>query len=268
MIAGVRGAGMSLIAVYSEDIESSSRVEVVADVSVSGLPDGPTRTHRNETGHRTRCVRGRLETRYDERRGARARAGSLSRAGCEEREYREAAIRTRRTQLHFAQMKQYPRSPTRIGLRLDAHTGPYMPQIGGVRDAFFYRSARCFRWTARDAESPPRCVDRDDLTGEPNVVPAVARARRFTRERKTGEARQESQRRFDRDRSSRIKVHAPAFVFAGRQAPSRHRERSSSPGHTGFDADFERPEIVRAAIPAAAMHPIAATIMTARKPSR
>jgi len=39
MIAGVRGAGMSLIAVYSEDIESSSRVEVVADVSVSGLPD-------------------------------------------------------------------------------------------------------------------------------------------------------------------------------------------------------------------------------------
>lgn len=40
MIAAVRSAAMSLIAVYSDDIESTDRVEVTADVSVVGRPDG------------------------------------------------------------------------------------------------------------------------------------------------------------------------------------------------------------------------------------
>jgi putative Mg2+ transporter-C (MgtC) family protein len=39
MIAAVRNAAMSLIAVYSEDIESTNRVEVIADVTVAGRPD-------------------------------------------------------------------------------------------------------------------------------------------------------------------------------------------------------------------------------------
>jgi putative Mg2+ transporter-C (MgtC) family protein len=39
MIATVRSAAMSLIAVYSEDVESTSRVEVIADVTVTGRPD-------------------------------------------------------------------------------------------------------------------------------------------------------------------------------------------------------------------------------------
>jgi putative Mg2+ transporter-C (MgtC) family protein len=39
MIGGVRSAAMSLLAVYSEDIESTSRVEVIADVTVVGRPD-------------------------------------------------------------------------------------------------------------------------------------------------------------------------------------------------------------------------------------
>ena len=39
MISTVRSAVMSLIAVYSEDSESTSRVEVIADVTVTGRPD-------------------------------------------------------------------------------------------------------------------------------------------------------------------------------------------------------------------------------------
>jgi uncharacterized membrane protein YhiD involved in acid resistance len=39
MIATVRSAAMSLIAVYSEDIEATNRVEVIADVTVAGRPD-------------------------------------------------------------------------------------------------------------------------------------------------------------------------------------------------------------------------------------
>jgi hypothetical protein len=39
MISTVRSVAMSLIAVYSEDIESTSRVEVIADVTVTGRPD-------------------------------------------------------------------------------------------------------------------------------------------------------------------------------------------------------------------------------------
>jgi putative Mg2+ transporter-C (MgtC) family protein len=39
MIAAVRNAAMSLIAVYSDDIEATPRVEVTADVSVTGRPD-------------------------------------------------------------------------------------------------------------------------------------------------------------------------------------------------------------------------------------
>ena len=39
MIAAVRKVSMSLIAVYSEDIEATARVEVIADVSVAGRPD-------------------------------------------------------------------------------------------------------------------------------------------------------------------------------------------------------------------------------------
>jgi putative Mg2+ transporter-C (MgtC) family protein len=39
MIATVRSAGMSLIAVYSEDLEPTNRVEVIADVTVAGRPD-------------------------------------------------------------------------------------------------------------------------------------------------------------------------------------------------------------------------------------
>ncbi len=39
MIAAVRGAGMSLIAVYSQDLETTDRVEVTADVTVAGRPD-------------------------------------------------------------------------------------------------------------------------------------------------------------------------------------------------------------------------------------
>jgi putative Mg2+ transporter-C (MgtC) family protein len=39
MIAAVRNAAISLIAVYSEDIESTNRVEVIADVTVTGRPD-------------------------------------------------------------------------------------------------------------------------------------------------------------------------------------------------------------------------------------
>jgi uncharacterized membrane protein YhiD involved in acid resistance len=39
MISTVRGAAMTLLAVYSEDIELTSRVEVIADVAVVGRPD-------------------------------------------------------------------------------------------------------------------------------------------------------------------------------------------------------------------------------------
>ena len=39
MISTVRSAAMSLLAVYSEDIESTNRVEVIADVTVAGPPD-------------------------------------------------------------------------------------------------------------------------------------------------------------------------------------------------------------------------------------
>jgi putative Mg2+ transporter-C (MgtC) family protein len=39
MIAAVRGGAMSLIAVYSEDLEDTGRVEVIADVTVLGRPD-------------------------------------------------------------------------------------------------------------------------------------------------------------------------------------------------------------------------------------
>jgi uncharacterized membrane protein YhiD involved in acid resistance len=39
MISAVRSAAISLIAVYSEDIEPTSRVEVIADVTVTGRPD-------------------------------------------------------------------------------------------------------------------------------------------------------------------------------------------------------------------------------------
>ena len=39
LIASVRGAAMSLIAVYREDIEGTGRVEVIADVTVVGRPD-------------------------------------------------------------------------------------------------------------------------------------------------------------------------------------------------------------------------------------
>jgi len=39
MIAAIRGATMSLVAVYSEDIEATNRVEVTADVTVAGRPD-------------------------------------------------------------------------------------------------------------------------------------------------------------------------------------------------------------------------------------
>ncbi len=38
-IAAVRSAAMSLIAVYSEDVEATNRVEVIADVTVTGRPD-------------------------------------------------------------------------------------------------------------------------------------------------------------------------------------------------------------------------------------
>jgi putative Mg2+ transporter-C (MgtC) family protein len=38
-IAAVRGAAMTLIAVYSDDVEATHRVEVTADVSVTGRPD-------------------------------------------------------------------------------------------------------------------------------------------------------------------------------------------------------------------------------------
>jgi putative Mg2+ transporter-C (MgtC) family protein len=44
MISTVRSAAMSLIAVYSEDIESTSRVEVMADVTVTGRPDAKLET--------------------------------------------------------------------------------------------------------------------------------------------------------------------------------------------------------------------------------
>lgn len=39
LIAAVRGASMSLIAVYSDDIEGTDRTEVTADVTVAGRPD-------------------------------------------------------------------------------------------------------------------------------------------------------------------------------------------------------------------------------------
>jgi putative Mg2+ transporter-C (MgtC) family protein len=39
MIAAARGAAMSLIAVYSEDIQETNRVAVIADVTVAGRPD-------------------------------------------------------------------------------------------------------------------------------------------------------------------------------------------------------------------------------------
>ncbi len=39
MIAAARSATLSLIAVYSEDIEATNRVEVIADVTVAGRPD-------------------------------------------------------------------------------------------------------------------------------------------------------------------------------------------------------------------------------------
>jgi putative Mg2+ transporter-C (MgtC) family protein len=39
MIAAVRGASMSLVAVYTEDRESTDRVHVTADVSATGRPD-------------------------------------------------------------------------------------------------------------------------------------------------------------------------------------------------------------------------------------
>jgi putative Mg2+ transporter-C (MgtC) family protein len=39
LIAAVRDAKMSLIAVYSDDIEGSERTEVTADVTVAGRPD-------------------------------------------------------------------------------------------------------------------------------------------------------------------------------------------------------------------------------------
>jgi uncharacterized membrane protein YhiD involved in acid resistance len=38
MIATVRNAAMTLTGVYSEDIESTNRVEVIADVTVAGRP--------------------------------------------------------------------------------------------------------------------------------------------------------------------------------------------------------------------------------------
>lgn len=39
LVNAARGASMSLLALYSEDIESTERVEVTADVSVAGRPD-------------------------------------------------------------------------------------------------------------------------------------------------------------------------------------------------------------------------------------
>lgn len=39
MIAAVRSAPMSLLAVYSEDIEATNRVEIIADVTVTGRAD-------------------------------------------------------------------------------------------------------------------------------------------------------------------------------------------------------------------------------------
>jgi putative Mg2+ transporter-C (MgtC) family protein len=39
MIKAVRAASMSLIAVYSEDVEATNRTEVTADISVAGRPD-------------------------------------------------------------------------------------------------------------------------------------------------------------------------------------------------------------------------------------
>jgi putative Mg2+ transporter-C (MgtC) family protein len=39
MVAAVKAAGLSLTALYSDDIESTSRVEVTADVTVTGRPD-------------------------------------------------------------------------------------------------------------------------------------------------------------------------------------------------------------------------------------
>jgi putative Mg2+ transporter-C (MgtC) family protein len=39
MISAIRGAAMSLVAVYSEDIPATERVELTADVSVAGRPD-------------------------------------------------------------------------------------------------------------------------------------------------------------------------------------------------------------------------------------
>jgi putative Mg2+ transporter-C (MgtC) family protein len=38
MISAIRGAAMSLVAVYSEDIPAPERVELTADVSVAGRP--------------------------------------------------------------------------------------------------------------------------------------------------------------------------------------------------------------------------------------
>jgi putative Mg2+ transporter-C (MgtC) family protein len=39
MIAAVRSASMSLLAVYSDDIDTTERVEITADVTVTGRPD-------------------------------------------------------------------------------------------------------------------------------------------------------------------------------------------------------------------------------------
>lgn len=199
----------------------------------------------------------------DERRGARTVAGSLDRPVCEKRENRNTARRTRRAQLHLVQLKQDPRTAARIGLRLDVHTGLYPPQIGSARDALFDRSIGRFRRTARDAQSPPRRIDRDDLTGEPDVIPSFARTRRCGNERKTGEAGQHAYRRFDRDGSPRIKVHAARIRVRRTPSPFADKQPPRSADQTGFGADCERLEIVTAAIPAAIKHPIAATIMTA-----
>lgn len=46
MISAVRSAGMSLLAVYSEDLESTGRVEVTADISVVRPPRYTTRKDR------------------------------------------------------------------------------------------------------------------------------------------------------------------------------------------------------------------------------
>jgi putative Mg2+ transporter-C (MgtC) family protein len=39
LIAAVRGDGMSLLAVYSDDVEDTNRTEITADVTVAGQPD-------------------------------------------------------------------------------------------------------------------------------------------------------------------------------------------------------------------------------------